>query len=83
MQDARLAVEHFGGDPVEVVRRAKDPEFIRQIRPDWTPAEASHYARTGEETPGQGERSTRRRQAGSSIERRSTHWAIRRIPKSE
>jgi hypothetical protein len=49
--DAQLAIDHFGGDPAEVLARAKDSEFIRQIRPDWTVTEAEHYSRTGEEPP--------------------------------
>jgi hypothetical protein len=49
--DARAAVEIFGGNPEEVIERARDPNFIRQIDPSLTPAEAQHFARTGEMPP--------------------------------
>jgi hypothetical protein len=49
--DARAAVEVYGGKRDEVLVRAKDPEFIAQLRPDWSRVEVEEFCRTGEEPP--------------------------------
>src|SRR5215831_4961479 len=49
--DTRLAAELGKTTSAQMREWIKDPDVVRNIRPDWNEAEISHYVRTGEEPP--------------------------------
>jgi hypothetical protein len=48
--DAEIA-RSLGAPDQDILARAKDPDFVRQIMPHWTPGEVNHFVKTGESPP--------------------------------
>jgi hypothetical protein len=51
LPDVQQTSAWLGVDPAQLREFGKNPEFVAQQRPDWTPAEVSEYVRTGRMPP--------------------------------
>jgi hypothetical protein len=51
LPEAQFASQQLGLTPAEVRELGKNPDWVQQMRPDWTRGEAEHYCRTGESPP--------------------------------
>jgi hypothetical protein len=51
LPDVQQNAAWAGAEPAQLRQLGKDPDWVAQRRPDWTPAEVSEYVRTGAMPP--------------------------------